>query len=133
MAGIRDLIVIGDRVLIRPADESDRTEHGLYLPAGVRSREQVQSGRIMKVGPGYPVPDMMMDSDEPWAQEEKESVRYVPLQAQPGDYALFLREKAIEIEYEGEKLLIVPQSSLLVLVRRDPLEELGQPSPEDTE
>ena len=125
MAGIRDLIVIGDRVLIRPAEEADQTKHGLYLPAGVRSKEQVQSGRIMKVGPGYPVPDMMADSDEPWAQEEKESVRYVPLQAQPGDYALFLREKAIEIEYEGDKLLIVPQSSLLVLVRKDPLEELG--------
>jgi len=124
MAGIRDLIVIGDRVLIRPADEEDRTQHGLYLPAGVRSKEKVQSGRIMKVGPGYPVPDPTFDSGEPWAENDKEAVRYVPLQAQPGDWALFLRERAIEIEYEGEKMLIVPQSSLLVLVRRDPLEEL---------
>jgi co-chaperonin GroES (HSP10) len=126
MAGIRDLIVVGDRVLIRPAEESDQTRHGLYLPAGVRSKEKVQSGRIMKVGPGYPIPDTVYDTDEPWSQEERDAVKYVPLQAQPGDYALFLRERAIELEYEGDKLLIVPQSSLLVLVRRDPLEELEQ-------
>jgi chaperonin GroES len=124
MAGIRDLHVIGDRVLVRPAEEDDRTEHGLFLPAGVRSKEKVQGGRIVKVGPGYPIPNPSFDDSEPWASDEKEPVRYVPLQAQPGDYALFLREKAIEIEYEGEKMLILPQSSLLVLVRRDPLEEL---------
>jgi len=127
MAGIRDIIVIGDRVLIRPEEESDRTSHGLYLPAGVRSKEKVQGGTIMKVGPGYPIPNPTWTDDEPWSNEEREFVKYVPLQAQPGDYALFLREKAIEIEYQGDKLLIVPQSSLLVLVRKNPLEELQQP------
>lgn len=124
MAGIRDIIVVGDRVLIRPEEESDQTTHGLYLPAGVRSKEKVQGGTIMRVGPGYPVPNPTYSDDEPWSTEEKEMVKYVPLQAQPGDYALFLREKAIEIEYQGDKLLIIPQSSLLVLVRKDPLEEL---------
>ena len=123
MAGIKDIIVVGDRVLIRPEEESDQTSHGLYLPAGVRSKEKVQGGTIMKVGPGYPVPDPYPE-DEPWSQEERDQIRYVPLQAQPGDYALFLRERAIEIEYEGAQLLIIPQSSLLILVRKDPLEEL---------
>ncbi len=123
MAGIKDIIVVGDRVLIRPEEETDQTSHGLYLPAGVRSKEKVQGGTIMRVGPGYPIPDPYVD-DEPWSSESKEMVKYVPLQAQPGDYALFLREKAIEIEYQGDKLLIIPQSSLLVLVRKDPIEEL---------
>jgi co-chaperonin GroES (HSP10) len=123
MAGIKDIIVVGDRVLIRPEEESDQTSHGLYLPAGVRSKEKVQGGTIMKVGPGYPIPDPFPE-DEPWSQEERDQIRYVPLQAQPGDYALFLRERAIEIEYEGKQLLIIPQTSLLILVRKDPLEEL---------
>ena len=126
MAGIRDIIVVGDRVLIRPEEESDQTSHGLYLPAGVHSKEKVQGGTIMKVGPGYPVPNPAYMDGEPWSTEDREMVKYVPLQAQPGDYALFLREKAIEIEYQGEKLLIIPQSSLLVLVRKDPLEELQE-------
>lgn len=124
MAGIKDIIVVGDRVLIRPVEESDQTSHGLYLPAGVRSKEKVQGGTIMKVGPGYPIPNPGYSDDEPWSTEDREMIKYVPLQSQPGDYALFLREKAIEIEYQGEKLLIIPQSSLLVLVRKDPLEEL---------
>lgn len=123
MGGIKDIIVVGDRVLIRPEDEADQTSHGLYLPAGVHSKEKVQGGTIMQVGPGYPIPDAYAD-DEPWSQDEKEIIKYVPLQAQPGDYALFLRERAIEIEYEGQKLLIIPQASLLILVRKDPLEEL---------
>ena len=125
MAGIKDLIIVGDRVLIRPEKENERTEHGLYLPAGVRSKEKVQAGRVLKTGPGYPIPNPGYLDQEPWSQEKHDPVKYVPLQSQPGDYALFLREKAMEIEYEGETLLIVPQSSLLVLVRRDPLEELG--------
>ena len=126
MAGIKDIIVVGDRVLIRPEEESDQTSHGLYLPAGVRSKEKVQGGTIMKVGPGYPIPNPAYLDDEPWSTEKKEMIKFVPLQSQPGDYALFLREKAIEIEYQGDKLLIIPQSSLLVLVRKDPLEELQE-------
>ncbi len=128
MAGIKDIIIVGDRVLIRPEEESEQTSHGLYLPAGVHSKEKVQGGTIMKVGPGYPIPNPEFLDAEPWSTDEREPVKYVPLQAQPGDYALFLRDKAIEIEYQGEKLLIVPQSSLLVLVRKDPLEELQEES-----
>ncbi len=43
----------------------------------------------------------------------------MPLQAEEGDYAIFLREQSIEIEYEGKKYLIVPQSAILLLIRRD--------------
>ena len=124
MSGIDDLIIVGDRVLIRPDREEEQTRHGLYLPAGVQSKEKVQAGRVLKAGPGYPIPNPSYLDAEPWSSQASEPVKYVPLQAEAGDYALFMREKAIEIEYEGEKLLIVPQSSLLVLVRGDPLDAL---------
>lgn len=109
-------IVVGDRVLIRPEEENNRTISGLYLPPGVSEKEKIQSGYIIKTGPGYPLaspPD-----DEPW-KESKDKVKYLPLQAKEGDLAIFLRKEAFEIEFEKEKLLIVPNSALLLLIRND--------------
>lgn len=38
-----------------------------------------------------------------------------------GDLALFLKKDAIDIELEMEKLIIVPQASILLLLREDDL------------
>jgi len=43
----------------------------------------------------------------------------VPLQAQEGDYCLFLRKAAVEITFEKKQYLIVPNSAVLVLARED--------------
>ena len=48
--------VVGDRVLVKPRKESERTDSGLYLPPGVREKEKIQYGYIVKIGPGYPIP-----------------------------------------------------------------------------
>ena len=108
--------VVGDRVLVRPGDEADRTSAGLYLPAGVTSKEKVQGGRVVRTGPGHVVPNPDYSAAEPWASEAS-PVRYLPLQARVGDYALFLRGEAVEIEYGGEAYLIVPHGAILALVR----------------
>ena len=116
---LRKIIVVGDRVLIKPKKMSERTESGLYLPPGVQEKERVQSGYIMKTGPGYPIP-MPVEEDEPWKDQE-DQVKYVPLQAKNGDLAIFLQKGAFEIIYEGEKYFIVPQSSILMLEREEDL------------
>jgi chaperonin GroES len=54
LKNIEKFIVVGDRVLIRPQEESNKTNTGLYLPPGVSEKEKVQSGYIIKTGPGYP-------------------------------------------------------------------------------
>ena len=43
--------------------------------------------------------------------------RFVPMQAKRGDYALFFRKAAVEITFEGERYLVVPQQAILALVR----------------
>ncbi len=116
---LKKLIVVGDRVLIRPARQSDRTESGLYLPPGVQEKEKIQTGYIIKVGPGYPLP-IPADEDEAWKGQE-EAVKYLPLQAQEGDLAIFLQKGAIEVIYEKEKYYIVSQASILMLEREEPL------------
>ncbi|MEN8249274.1 MAG: co-chaperone GroES family protein [Bacteroidota bacterium] len=112
---IKNLIVVGDRVLVKPKKHDERTQSGLYLPPGVREKEKLQSGYVVKVGPGYPLP-LPADEDEAWKGRE-ETVKYIPLQAEPGDLAIFLQKGAVEVMYEEEKYFIVPQSSILMLER----------------
>src|SRR5688572_15680879 len=112
----KKLIVIGDRLLIRPAKPNEKTDSGLFLPPGVQEKEKVQQGYVIKTGPGYAIP--MPVETEPW-QKEEEQVKYVPLQAKEGDLAIFLLSGATEILYEGEKYFIVPQSAILMLEREE--------------
>jgi len=115
---LKKLIVIGDRLLIKPASLEERTASGLYLPPGVQEKEKVQQGYVIKAGPGYAIP-LPMD-EEPWKAEE-ERVKYVPLQAKEGDLAIFLISGATEVMYEKEKYFIVPQSAILMLEREEDL------------
>ena len=121
------LFVVGDRVLVTPIKGEERTRVGLYLPSAAVERTEVQSGRIVEVGPGIPVPPPADVSEEPWKIEDASSTRFVALEAKVGDYALFLRKAAIEIEFEGETYLIVPHGALLVLVRSEELADDSTP------
>ena len=114
----KKLIVIGDRILIRPAKPNERTESGLYLPPRVQEREKVQQGYVIKTGPGYAIPTPV--ENEAWKGEE-DQVKYVPLQAREGDLAIFLVSGATEVFYEDEKYFIVPQSAILMLEREEDL------------
>ena len=104
---LKKLIVIGDRMLIKPTRPDERTASGLYLPPGVQEKEKVQQGYVIKTGPGYAIP--MPVENESWKGEE-EQVKYVPLQAKEG-----------EVIYENEKYFIVPQSAILMLEREEDL------------
>ena len=114
----KKLIVIGDRLLIKPAKSNEQTASGLYLPPGVQEKEKVQQGYVIKAGPGYAIP-MPVETEE-WRGEE-EQVKYVPLQAKEGDLAIFLLSGATEVMYENEKYFIVPQSAVLMLEREEDL------------
>ncbi len=114
----KKLIVIGDRLLIKPSKPHEQTASGLYLPPGVQEKEKVQQGFVIKTGPGYAIP--MPVEEESWKGED-EQVKYVPLQAKEGDLAIFLLSGATEVMYENEKYFIVPQSAVLMLEREEDL------------
>jgi co-chaperonin GroES (HSP10) len=111
----RELIIVGDKILIEPAEKIDKTTSGLFLPPTVKEKEKIIAGRVIKVGPGYPVNDPSLILEEPWKQSN--IVRYIPLQAQEGDYAFFLKDAGLEIEFEEKKYLIVPHSAIVALIR----------------
>ncbi len=118
---LRKFIVVGDRVLIKPKSPQQKTKSGLYLPPGVQEKEKIQSGYVLKVGPGYPIP-AITDNDEPW-KDKSDELKYVPLQPKEGDMAVYLQNSAYEIEFNKEKYVIVSHSAILLLVRDDGLFE----------
>lgn len=114
--GKQELIVVGDRVLIVPDLGEDRSNSGLYLPKWALEKESVQGGRIVDIGSGAALPSPDEIEDEPWKESAKDN-KEGSTDVEIGDYALFLRKAAIEIKFEGDTFLIVPQAALLLLVR----------------
>ncbi len=112
-------ILIGDRVLIKPKSVSQKTRGGLYLPPGIEEKRKIQSGYVIKAGPGYPIPTAI-ESDEPW-KDAADNLKYFSLQAKEGDLAVYLQDNAFEIEFDKEKYYIVPHSAILMLIRDEDL------------
>jgi co-chaperonin GroES (HSP10) len=114
------LIVVGDRVLIQPEEGEDRTKVGLYLPATAVDKQAVQGGTVLATGPGNAVSAPTELDEEPWKiGGSMGEPRYVPLQARIGDYAIFFRRASVEITFEDERYLVVPQAAILTLVREE--------------
>lgn len=118
---IDKFIMIGDKVLVKPKNPQSQTKSGLYLPPTVQ-QDKIQSGYIIKVGPGFPLPSQK-EEHEVWEKKEDEAVHYLPLQAHEGDLAVYLQNAAYEIKFNDEKFLIVPYSAILMLLRDEGLFE----------
>lgn len=113
--------MVGDRVLVKPKNPNFQTSSGLYLPQAAVEKENVQIGYVIKAGPGFPIPNMN-EEDEPW-KEHKDQIKYIPLQARSGDLAVYLSKSGFEIEFKNEKYMILPHSSILMIVRDEGLLE----------
>jgi len=111
----KEVILVGDKVLIEPDEDGGKTDAGLYLPDNLKERDKVQTGKIIKIGPGYPIPDPSLLDQEPW--KRKSSERYFPLQAKEGDYCVFLRDQGVEIKIEKKKYIVIPHPAILAIMR----------------
>ncbi len=118
---LEKFIMVGDRVLVKPKNPSQKTVSGLILPPSVQENEKILSGYVVRVGPGYPIPSVAGDEDA-W-KEKQEPVKYVPLQARVGDLAVYLNKSGYEIEFNKEKYFILPHSAILLLIRDETLFE----------
>ena len=116
---LEKLILVGDRVLIKPKTPHEKTKTGLFLPPGVQEKESIQIGYVVKAGPGYPIP-AINEIDEPW-KDKSDDVKYVPLQPKAGDEAVYLQKSGWDIEFGNEKYVIVPHSAILMLIRDESL------------
>ena len=115
----KQILVVGDRVLIKPDKGEQKSKAGLYLPPSVIEKQEILSGVIVEIGPGIPLGNPEENIDAPWSSNDNSNVKYIPTQADVGDIALFLNKASIEIKIENDDYLIVPQSAILILIRDD--------------
>jgi co-chaperonin GroES (HSP10) len=117
---LEKVILVGDRVLIKPKSPQDKTKSGLFLPPGIEEKEKLFSGYLVKAGPGYAIPDM--SEEEPWKNKDHE-IKYVPLQAKEGDLVIYMQHNGYEIEFKNEKYVILSHSAILMIIRDEGLFE----------
>ena len=115
---VEQVLVVGDRVLIRPDTGESKSPAGLYLPPSVIEKQEVRGGMVVEVGPGIPLGSPENSFDEPW-KEKSTGIQYIPTQVEIGDYALFLAKASIELKIEDKEYLIVSQSAILIVIRDD--------------
>jgi len=108
-------IMVGDRMLVRPTSPQGKTKSGLLLPPLVQEGEKLQTGYVIKAGPGIPIPTSD-DEAEVW-KKDREKVRYLPMQAEVGDLAVYLQSSGYEVLINDDKYLILPHSAILMLIR----------------
>jgi chaperonin GroES len=114
---LHNLIVVGDKVLIKPCTTKNKTKSGLFLPPGYSEKEEIRNGFVVKVGPGIPIPYLPDEENQPCKPKKDNRIRYIPLQPVVGDLAIFLLKGSVEIMYNDQKYFIVPQYSILLLER----------------
>lgn len=88
---------LGDRVVIKMVEASEKTVGGLYLPDNVKEKPQV--AEVVAVGPGGQV-------------EGKE----VTMQVQVGDRVLTSKYAGTEVKMDGQDYTIVRQGDILAVV-----------------
>lgn len=85
---------LSDRVLIQPSAAEERTVSGIIIPDS--AKEKPLKGTVLATGDGT--------KDE-------------PMQVKDGDTVLYGKYAGTEIEYEGEKYLIMRQSDILAILK----------------
>ena len=92
---------LGDRLVVEPLEQEERTASGIVLPE--TAKEKPQKGTVLAVGPG--------------GRDDKG--QRIALDAQVGDTVLFAKYGGTEIKVDGKKLLILKESDVLAIVVED--------------
>ena len=96
-----ELVPLHDRVVIEPSEAEAKTPGGLHLPE--TSKEKPTKGTVVAVGAGR-----LCDT---WTSERLEMTVKV------GDTVLYERYAGTEVEVDGKKYVIIPETGILVILK----------------
>ena len=85
---------LGDRILVKRLDNSEKTESGLYIPDS--AQEKPQQGKVIAVGKG----------------RIKEDGSSCPIDVKAGDTIIFGKYSGNEIKIDNEELLIMREEDV---------------------
>lgn len=91
---------LGDRVVVEPLEQEEKTASGIILPE--TAKEKPQEGTIVAVGPG----------------KVDESGKRIPMDVKVGDVVLFAKYAGTEIKLDGKKILIFRESDVMAIVEK---------------
>jgi chaperonin GroES len=89
---------LGDRLVVKPLEEEERTPGGIVLPE--TAKEKPQKGEVLAVGPG---------------SRDDEGKR-IAMDVSIGDKVLYAKYGGTEVKVDGEKLLILRESDILAII-----------------
>ncbi len=92
---------LGDKIVVKPIEEEEKTPSGIFLPE--TAKEKPQQGEVIAVGPGR------------WNNEKGERI---PLDVKVGDRVIFAKYSGTEVKLDGEKYLIMSESDVLAIVEK---------------
>jgi chaperonin GroES len=92
---------LGDRIVVKPVEEEERTKGGIVLPD--TAKEKPQEAEVVAVGPG--------------ARNEKGE--RVPMEVKVGDRVIYAKYSGTEFKQEDEDYLILRESDVLAIVVRE--------------
>jgi len=96
MAG-KKLTPIGDRVVVKPEPEEQRTKSGIVLPD--TAKEKPQEGTVVAVGTGR-----VLDNGQK-----------VPLEVKVGDKVIYSKYGGTEVKIDDEEFVILSERDILAI------------------
>ncbi len=91
---------LGDRLLVKPIEQEEKTASGIILPE--TAKEKPQEGEVLAVGPGV----------------RKEDGARVEMDVKVNDIVLYAKYAGTEVKMEGIKYLILRESDILAIVQK---------------
>ena len=92
-----DVRPLGDRVLVKPIEQEERTKSGIVLPD--TAKEKPQLGEVIAVGTGR-----LLDNGQ-----------RVPLEVKVGDRVIYAKYGGTEVKLNGVEYLILRESDILAV------------------
>lgn len=89
---------LGDRLLVKPIEQEEKTASGIILPE--TAKEKPQEGEVLAVGPG----------------SRKEDGSRIVMDVAVGNRVLYAKYAGTEIKMDGVKYLILRESDVLAIV-----------------
>ncbi|MFH1767532.1 MAG: co-chaperone GroES [Candidatus Omnitrophota bacterium] len=89
---------LGERILIKPSEEKERTKGGIVIPD--TAKEKPQEGKVVAVGEG----------------KKSDEGKLIPLTVKAGDRVLYGKYSGTEITVDDEEYLIMREEDVFAII-----------------